>query len=707
LHQAGGALGLLCCVGMARVLTLPASRRAKWAFAAAWLALAMIAGSFAAKFQDAQRNDPSSYLPGSAESSKALARSKAITGGAEVTETIVVYHRAAGLTARDIAAIETDRDELNAKLPAGTVPSPAPVRSRDGAAALLDFGLRLHGDTKALNSQVGLIRSTVHSAPAGLETKVTGPGGISYDGGKVFGSINGTLLLTTVGLVFVLLILIYRSPIFWIIPLLAVGFAEAVSEGLGYALTQAGVTVNGQSAGVLTVLVFGAGTDYALLLVSRYREELRRHEDHHEALAEALRRAGPVIFASSSTVIAALLCLAVAQVNGTRGLGPIGAMGVALAMISALTLLPALLAMAGRRAFWPFIPRYGAAGADAEHGLWRRIADYVERRHRQIAPLAVLGLAVLCLGLLDYNTNLTNGNEFRGEVESQQGQALLAAHYPAGASAPLQVIVPDAARVPAVRTAVAAAPGVVKGPQALGPTQSRGGLSQFTAVLAADPSSQRAYASIPQIRRVAKVAGGPNTLVGGPTAQQLDLRTASTRDSRVIVPLVLVVVFLILALLLRALVAPALLIVSVLFSFAAALGFSSFVFKEVFGYPGESPSLLLFAFIFLVALGVDYTIFLMARVREEALRLGTREGVVRGLAVTGAVITSAGIVLAGTFAALASLPLVSFTEIGFTIAFGVLLDTFLVRTVLVPALVIELDRRVWWPSALGRRDDVR
>ncbi len=687
---------------MRSVLTLPASPRAKWAVAAVWLLLALIAGSFAGKFQSAQRNDPSSYLPGSAESSKALAQSKKISGGDEITETIVVYHRGGGLHAGDLAAIEADRRELNARLPASTVPSQPPLRSRDGSAALLDFGLRLHGDTKALNDQVGLVRRIAHSGPPGLEAKVTGPGGISYDGGKVFASINGTLLLTTVGLVFVLLILIYRSPIFWIIPLLAVGFAETVSEGLGYALTQAGVTVNGQSAGVLTVLVFGAGTDYALLLVSRYREELRRHEDRHVAMREALQRAGPVIFASSCTVIMALLCLLVAEVNGTHGLGPIGAMGVALAMISALTLLPALLVIAGRRAFWPFIPRYGSVGSDAEHGLWRRVADYVDRRHRLIAPVAVTGLVVLCLGLFDFDTNLTNGNEFRGEVESQQGQTLLAEHYPAGASAPVQVIVPELNRVAAVRAAVAAAPGVVRGPQALGPTQSRGQLSQFTAVLEANPSSQRAYSLIPGIRAAGKAAGGPKVLVGGTTAQEVDLRSDSSRDNKVIVPLVLFVVFVILALLLRALLAPALLIVSVVFSFAAALGFGSFMFKEVFGYPGESPSLMLFAFIFLVALGVDYTIFLMARVREETIQVGTREGVVRGLAVTGAVITSAGIVLAGTFGALASLPLVSFTEIGFTIAFGVLLDTFLVRTALVPAVVIELDRRVWWPSALSR-----
>ncbi len=698
---------------MRSLITLPANRRAKWVYAAVWLILAMVAGSAASKFQSAQKNDPSSYLPGSAESSKALAQVKRVSGGDEITSTVVIYHRDGGLHAGDIAAIEANRTRLNAALPATAVPSPPPVRARDGSAALLDFGLRLGGEQKKLEDQVGLIHTASHAtAPPGLQVKVTGPGGISYDGSKVFKSINGTLLYTTVALVFILLILIYRSPIFWIIPLLAVGFAEAVSEGLGYALTQAGVTVNGQSSGVLTVLVFGAGTDYALLLVSRYREELRRHEDRHEAMREALSRAGPVIFASASTVITALLCLVVAEVNGTRGLGPIGAMGVALAMLSALTLLPALLVIAGRRAFWPFIPRYGSEGADMEHGLWRRIADYVNRRHRPVALAVTAFLIVLCLGLTDLNTNLTGGNEFRGEVESQQGQTLLAAHFPAGASAPAQIVVPNQANVPAVRAAVATAPGVVRSPQALSAVQSRDGVSVFTATLTADPSSQSAFALIPGLRRTAKAAGGSGVLVGGPTAQELDLRTASSRDNRVIVPLVLLVVFLILAMLLRALVAPLLLIVSVVFSYAAALGFGAFMFDHVFGYPGEYPSLLLFAFIFLVALGVDYTIFLMARVREEALRSDTREGIVRGLAVTGAVITSAGIVLAGTFAALASLPLVSFNEIGFTIAFGVLLDTFLVRTVLVPAVAIELDRRVWWPSALSRvpslaRRDVR
>jgi len=414
-------------------------------------------------------------------------------------------------------------------------------------------------------------------------------------------------------------------------------------------------------------------------------------------------------------------------------------------MVSGLTLLPALLVIAGRGAFWPFIPRYegaettaaaaeatsgGVAGtgpasvaagdAVAGHpngevrGIWSRIAGQVDRRHRPIAITVTAILVTMCFGLFDLSTGLTQSNSFRGEVESQQGQAILARHFPAGASAPAQVIVPTgspatgrtspagAARLAKVRAALASAPGVAKGPGALSPTASAHGLSLFTVTLAAPPSSEAAFKLIGPLREVAKRAGGQGTMIGGPTAEELDLRTAASRDNKVVIPMVLVVVFAILALLLRAIVAPTLLIASVLLSFGAALGAGAFAFDHFFNYPGEDPALLLFSFIFLVALGVDYTIFLMARVREETIRSDTRRGVLRGLTLTGGVITSAGIVLAGTFATLASLPLVSFTEIGLVISFGVLLDTFVVRTVLVPTIVIELGRRAWWPSWLSR-----
>jgi putative drug exporter of the RND superfamily len=458
------------------------------------------------------------------------------------------------------------------------------------------------------------------------------------------------------------------------------------------------VTVNGQTSSILSILVLGAGTDYALLLVSRYREELRRHEDKHEALALALRTAGPAIVASGLTVMLALLSLSIAEVNGTAGLGPIGAMGIAVAMIAQLTILPALLVICGRWAFWPRIPHLGDEGADATHGTWRRVAEGVARVPRRVWVGSAALLLVMSFGILNFSNGLTQTNSFRDEVESVEGQKLLAQSFPTGAGAPTDIVVPDAAEVPAVQRAVAGIDGVagVERVQA-GPP---GVL--LDARLRGDPYSTQAYDLIGEIRNVAKAAGGEDVLVGGATAVERDLRKAASHDTRTIIPITLVVVLLVLIVLLRALVAPLLLIGTVILSFFASLGVAAMVFDVIFGFPGSDPALPLFAFVFLVALGIDYNIFLMARVREETLKHGTRPGMIRGLAVTGGVITSAGIVLAGTFSVLALLPLVFLTEIGFVIAFGVLLDTFLVRSVLVPALVLDAGDKVWWPSALAR-----
>ncbi|MEA2372589.1 MAG: putative drug exporter of the superfamily [Solirubrobacteraceae bacterium] len=687
---------------MSRLLTLAAGHRSKWVVAVVWIIVAGLAGSVYQKFGAAQKNDLSSYLPGDAESSRALAVIDRIAGGAQLTPAVVVFARAAKLKAADLAAVSADRRTLNARLPATGVPAPPGLSSRDGKAILLIFGLRTHGSGVSLVKDVNLIRSATARGPPGLVTKVAGPAGTAYDAAEVFKSVNGTLLLVTVGLIFVLLVLIYRSPIFWIVPLVAVGFAELTAEGIGYLLTRIGVTVTSESAAILTVLAFGAGTDYALLLVSRYREELYRNESRHRAMGLALGRSGPVIFASASTVILALLCLLAGEVDSTRGLGPIAGIGVAVAMLSSLTLLPALLLIVGRRAFWPFVPNFRGPDAEIEPGVWRRVARRVDGNHRPIALISTVLLAVMCVGVASLHLGLTSGNAFRGDVESTQGQRILAAHFPAGASEPAQVVVTDPRQLQAVRVAMSLAPGVAKGPLAVAPASTRAGESTFQVTLAVDPASQRAFDLVGSLRRIARTTAGTAALVGGPSAGELDLRGGAARDKKLIVPMILTVVFLILAALLRAVVAPLLLILTVLLSYGAAIGTGAFVFKHVFGYPGEDPSLELFTFLFLVALGVDYNIFLMARVREEALELGTRIGAIRALEVTGPVITSAGIVLAGTFSALASLPLIGFTELGFVIAFGVLLDTFLVRTVLVPALVIEFDRRIWWPSRLGR-----
>ena len=606
------------------------------------------------------------------------------------------------LTQDDLARIEDDAAALDADPANDRIgPYSKPFVSPDESAAIIQADIQSNGESETILDPVEQAREQIGStAVDGVEASVTGGAGYSADAIEVFESINGTLLLATVAVVVLLLLLVYRSPIFWLLPLFAVIFAEIAVRGLGYGLTEIGVTVNGQSAGILPVLVFGAGTDYALLLVARYREELRVREDKHEAMAEALRRAGPAILASGLTVIAALLCLTIADVEGTSGLGPIGATGIAVAMVAMLTILPAILVIAGRRAFWPFVPHVGDEAADETHGFWRRTGERIAASPRRVWVGAIALLLVMTLGWLNYDTGLTQGNQFRDDVDSVRGQEILSEAFPAGASAPTDVIVPDPARVAAVTGALNDLDGVESVRRA---DEGEAGVL-LQATLTEDPYSTEAFDLVPELRSTAKEAGGEEVLIGGATAVERDLRVASARDSRLIPPIALFVVFIILVVLLRAVTAPLVLIGTVILSFAAALGVGFVVFDVVFGFPGTHPDLPLFAFIFLVALGVDYNIFLMARVREETLRSGSREGTLRGLAVTGTVITSAGLVLAGTFSALAVLPLVFLTELGFVVAFGVLLDTFLVRSILVPAIALDLGRRTWWPSTLSRAD---
>ena len=470
-------------------------------------------------------------------------------------------------------------------------------------------------------------------------------------------------------------------------------------RGLASLLADAGVVINGQTAGILLVLVFGAGTDYALLLTARYREELVTHEDRHEAMAIAVRKAGPAIVASAATVVAALLCLSFASVNSTAGLGPIGAMGVAVAALAMLTVLPALLLLGGRRAFWPFIPHFGAAPAEERRGRWWRLGDWLERRHRPVWIVTALALGVVALGSLSLDDNLTTAQAFRGGVESVEGQELLERSFPAGASAPVEILVTDPTKVDAVKAAAGRSPLAVE----VGPAERAAPGALFTVTLTQDPFSKAGFAQIDPLREQLRAVAGDDVLVGGPSAEEHDLRRAAERDTELLVPIVLLVVFLILALLLRAVAGPVMLMSTVVLSFFAALGLSLLLFSVVADFPGEDPSYPLFAFIFLVALGVDYNIFLMARVREEALVSPTNQAMLKGLAVTGGVITSAGIVLAGTFSVLAVLPLVALTQIGITVALGVLLDALIVRSILVPALTFELGERTWWPSKLWRR----
>jgi RND superfamily putative drug exporter len=708
---------------MQRLLTFPGTRRGKWIVFGLWILL-VFGGSAAGlptKFQEAEENESTSFLPEDAESTKALKVTERLQDG-EVAATVVVYRRAGGLTPADRSEITRDVGELNGitREYRNTTPFGEPQVSRDGTTALVTNQIRGTGESADIIDPVEDYRDAVSAdgkAPGGLEVKVAGPAGLSADAIKVFEGINGTLLVSALGLVIFLLIVIYRSPVFWFFPILAVIFAEIATRSFGYGLTELGVTVNGQSSSIMSILVIGAGTDYALLLVARYREELRRHEDKHEAMQIALRRAGPAIIASGLTVAVALLSLMLAKVNGTAGLGPTGALGVAVAILAMITFLPALLTIVGRRPFWPFIPygpdhgvhgriekRFAARAhqVDETHGAWRRVGDWVAAHPRRVGLGGLALLTVMALGLLNFSTGLTTSNTFRDSVESVEGQELVAQAFPSGQAAPTDIVLRDASDVPAVARAAAAVPGVAEVPPR--PVEQGEAGVLLAAFLEEDPYSTKAYDVIPRLRAAVREAS-PGALVGGPTAVERDLRDFATDDTLLLIPIATVIVFLILMVLLRALVAPVLLILTVVASFLAALGVGAIVFDVIFGFPGSDPSLPLFAFIFLVALGVDYNIFLMARVREEAMKHGTREGMLRGLAVTGGVITSAGIVLAGTFAVLGVLPLTFLTELGFVIAFGVLLDTFIVRSILVPALVFDLGPKIWWPSRLARSGD--
>jgi RND superfamily putative drug exporter len=732
--------------------TFPAGRRAKWVVFALWfLAIfAAMSAKLPERFEEAENNEATSYLPGDAESTKALAATEELQKG-EIAPTVIVYRRDSVLTPADKRTIVADVEKMTAKRYPGVIPDGAtaasggkerpsgqalaairdlppgcggpttevpgqpadyapfvgPICSTDGKAAIVTAYINAEGEADRIVDPVQDWRDLVSGDRDGLEVKITGGGGFSTDAIEVFESINGTLLLAAVGLVIFLLILIYRSPIFLFIPLISVIFAEFLSRSIGYGVSELGVTINGQSSSIMSVLVLGAGTDYALLLVARYREELHHSEDKHEAMRVALNSAGPAIFASALTVIAALLCLTLAKVNGTAGLGPIAAIGIACAALSMLTLLPALLTIFGRRAFWPFIPRHepDSTGETEDpyqhHSFWARLGRRVAAAPARVMAGSIAILLVCCAGFAFFSLELTSEDSYRTEVESVEGQELLDKSFPSGTSALTDVIVPQPEEVPAVKSAVEGVDGVesVSGPVATGPP---GTLIQAT--LEPNPYSTEAFDLVEPMRDAAGSAA-PGTLVGGPSAVEFDVREAAGWDSIVIPPLILLVVFLILMVLLRAVVAPLILIGTVILSFLAALGVGYFVFDVVFGFPGSDPSLPLFAFVFLVALGVDYNIFLVARAREEAEKYGSEQGMLRSLAVTGGVITSAGIVLAGTFAVLGVLPLTFLTEIGFVVAFGVLLDTFLVRSVLVPAIALTVGDKFWWPSALSHRDE--
>jgi putative drug exporter of the RND superfamily len=676
---------------------LPSSNKLKWVALGFWLVVLVLAVSPAGKLTGAQKNDAVAWLPGNAESTKVLNDSEAFQSSDEIPA-VVIYERPGGLTAADVSAVRNQVAQFN-DVDGVDRASVGPIPSKDKEALQVFVPINAGtGGWQKLADAVDTMKKITADSPNGLAVHFTGPGGYAADSAAAFDGIDGKLLYSAILVVIVILLFTYRSPLLWLLPVFSSVVALLAAQAVIYLLaSHAGLTVNAQSAGILTVLVFGAGTDYALLLVARYREELRRHEDRHEAMASALHRSGPAIFASGSTVIAGMLCLLFASMNSTQGLGPVAAVGIAVALAVMLTLLPALLVIFGRWMFWPVRPSYGSQD-HTETGLWARVGRRIARRPRTTWVATALVLGIASLGLLQLNAHgLQNKDTFYGKPDSVVGDAVLAKHFPAGSGQPLVVIAKADSAAP-VRAAFADTKGIVDVTQ----PRIKGGLAYLEGTLADAPDSQAAKQTVDRVRLAVHAVPGADAKAGGGTAIILDTLRAAAHDNKVIIPIVLLVVFLILALLLRALVAPLVLIGTVVLSFTAALGLAALLFKHVFGFAGADSSLPLFVFVFLVALGIDYNIFLMTRVHEEAQQFGMRRGALNGLAATGGVITSAGLVLAGTFAVLGTLPVVTFAEIGIAVALGVLLDTIIVRAVLVTALNLDIGPRMWWPSALSR-----
>jgi RND superfamily putative drug exporter len=688
--------------GVGRIAQIPCGRRTKWLVVVFWVLVLVVAGPLAGKLTGVQKNDAVEWLPQSAESTKVFKLSEQF-GTSDEAPAVVVYERRGGITSADLATATADRTTFS-KID-GVVDEKVvgPIPAKDSQALELLVPIRMGtGGWQTLTDAVSAMQDQAAPRDAGLSMHIAGPAGMAAAFGEAFKGIDGTLLFSALGVVTLILLLTYRSPVLWLFPVIAAGVALASAEGVIYLLVQhAGLTVNAQSAGVLTVLVFGAGTDYALLLVARYREELRRHEDRHEAMAFALHRAGPAIFASASTVIIGMLALIVAEMNSTKGMGPVAAIGIAVGLLAMLTLLPAMLVIGGRWLFWPVRPAFGSAD-HTETGLWARIGRRIARRPRAVWVVTSLVLVGLALGIAQLQTDgIANKDAFVGKTDAVAGEAVIARHFDAGTGQPV-VVIAKSAKASEVAGALRTTTGITR----VSPPVEEAGYVYLEATLADPPDSRAAEATVDRARAAVHQIEGAQATVGGGTAVILDTKRASVQDNKVIIPVVLVMVFLVLTLLLRSILAPVVLIATVVLSFLAALGIGALVFNHVFGFKGGDPGTPLLCFVFLVALGIDYNIFLMSRVHEESKKSGTRRGALTGLAATGGVITSAGLVLAGTFAVFATLPVVSFAEMGFVVSVGVLIDTLVVRSILVTALTLDIGRWMWWPSQLVQKRDV-
>ncbi len=718
-----------------------------------WLGVAGVGGASIGSLSDVQENDAAAFLPDGAESTEASALAEGFREDA-VLPALVVVRGDGALTPEQLGQVQAFAQELPAlELEDGTplgdlvAAPPVAIPSQDGEAALVTVSLDADraqeqiGEERVVNLVVAELRSAVDEelSGSGLEGWVTGPAGSIADLVEAFGGIDSLLLLVALVVVFVILVLVYRSPVLPFAVLFTSLFGLSAAALVVYQLAKADVLVlNGQSQGILFILVVGAATDYSLLVVARYREELRRVVSPWSAMRRALRASVEPVAASAGTVIAGLLCLLLSDLRSNSSLGPVAAVGIAAAFLASMTLLPALLLIGGTRArwvFWPRVPRpdtslpapddatAGVPSAteeplehlEARSGLWGRVSALIGRHPRRVWLSTAVVLAIASAWVPTFDASGTGENDvFLSEVESVTGAEVLGEHFDAGQVQPVTVVA-DEADLDAVVEAVTAVDGVA-GAQAVGEGGGGGrpadpaapplvvdGRILVEAITEVSSDSQEATDVVERIRTAAHDAA-PGSVVGGAAAERLDTQVTSARDLRVIVPTVLAVILLVLVLLLRSVVAPVLIVLANLVSFGATLGIGALVFEHVFGFPGADAAVPLYAFVFLVALGIDYSIFLMTRVREESLVHGTREGVRRGLAVTGGVITSAGVVLAATFGALAVLPLLFLVQLAFLVALGVLIDTLVVRTLLVPGLVHDLGAASWWPWRRAIRD---
>jgi len=634
-------------------------------------------------------------LPPSAESVRAAEVIKAFPGG-DAAPVLLVISRADGadLSPEELDAAQQARDRMAGVTGVMAAPGPPIIVATDGKAAVAPVALNPDLNGFALSDTVtGLREAARDGLPAGLVANVTGGPAFGADIANSFAGANINLLAVTGAVVALLLIITYRSPVLWLVPLLVIAFADRIAAVTGAAVAQAvGLGGDGSTSGITSVLVFGAGTNYALLLISRYREELRREPEHRSALRTAVRFAGPAIVASNATVVLALLSLLLASSPTTRSLGVQAASGLLVAAIFVLLVLPPLLALFGPKLFWPFIPRAGSAEITTT-GAWHRVADWVSGHAGRVTVASILVLGILATGLIGIPVGLSLIDQFRVRADSVDGFKTLSAHFPGGLTDPTRVIA-RTAESDAVQAAISATPGIASvTPAGLSDT----GLSQWQVVLDSTPASDAAFRTVAALRDSVRQAD-PDALIGGSDATALDTKDVAVQDRWVVIPAILIVVLAVLYALLRALLTPLVLVAITTLSTLAALGMGGWVSVHLLGFPALDNTTPLFAFLFLVALGVDYTIFLVTRAQEETPQHGTRGGIVRAVSATGAVITSAGIVLAAVFAVLGVLPLIALTQLGIIVGLGILLDTFVVRTVVIPALFTLIGPAIWWPA---------